>query len=297
MLGSGGLFRQQNMEKRRIMSVREWAELCSKTDFKAPGLNDVGLHARSNVQVTKPRRGKKRTTTQATETAEPEVATPIKDEAAEVDMDDLDEECAEEPPTDPQPNSADIAETENDTSSFDPTADNKVEKSAGSGSTPAGLEVDAKKTKPRRAAQTRESREANLAERAARDVEFLKTFNPHTDWLPNDTSGADYTFEFCQKLERQYWRNCGLGRPAWYGADTQGWVISCLLPHPANHAWQALCTQTRPHVGTLRIFRQPCPGCYRLPQQEFQASTPPTFTLACGELLSLGMWRIWIYLA
>jgi hypothetical protein len=41
------------------------------------------------------------------------------------------------------------------------------------------------KSKSKRSAQTRESREASLAERAARDAEFLETFDPHSDWLPS----------------------------------------------------------------------------------------------------------------
>ncbi|KAG2135583.1 JmjC domain, hydroxylase-domain-containing protein [Suillus cothurnatus] len=108
MLGRGGLFRQENVEKRKVMSVREWAELCEKEEFCAP-------------------------------------------------------------------------------------------------------------------AQSREVREA---ERSAKDAAFLKTFDPHKDWLPPCTTADDYTVEFCQKLERQFWRNCGLGKPAWYGADTQGSVFT-----------------------------------------------------------------------
>jgi hypothetical protein len=68
----------------------------------------------------------------------------------------------------------------------------------------------------------REAREASLANRAALDREFIEDFSPHKEWLPSNTEPTDYTPEFCQKLERQFWRNCGLGKPAWYGADSQG---------------------------------------------------------------------------
>jgi hypothetical protein len=80
--------------------------------------------------------------------------------------------------------------------------------------------------KTKRLAQTRESREANLAELPSVIVAFLETFDPHTHWLPTNTKATDYTPDFCQKLERQYWRNCGLGKPAWYGADTLGLSMS-----------------------------------------------------------------------
>src|ERR1700761_3980762 len=44
MMGRGGLFRQNNVEKRRAYSVREWAELCMLTDeFKAPTKEDLVL--------------------------------------------------------------------------------------------------------------------------------------------------------------------------------------------------------------------------------------------------------------
>src|ERR1700678_705757 len=53
MLGNAGLFRQENMEKRKVMSVREWVELCSKDEFRAPGLFDVGLTSRGTNIVVK----------------------------------------------------------------------------------------------------------------------------------------------------------------------------------------------------------------------------------------------------
>ncbi|KAF8493306.1 JmjC domain, hydroxylase-domain-containing protein [Gautieria morchelliformis] len=56
----------------------------------------------------------------------------------------------------------------------------------------------------------------------ALDVAFLATFDPHKDWLPQGMVAEDYTPEFCRVLERIYWRNCSLGRAAWYGADMQG---------------------------------------------------------------------------
>ena len=86
-------------------------------------------------------------------------------------------------------------------------------------------EEDVQDDKPKRKmkrSQTREAREASLAERAAKDLAFLETFNPHKDWLPSKMSPDDYTPDFCKELERRFWRNCGLGKPAWYGADMQG---------------------------------------------------------------------------
>jgi hypothetical protein len=41
MVGISGLFRQQNIEKRRVYSLREWFELGLSDDFRSPGLEDA----------------------------------------------------------------------------------------------------------------------------------------------------------------------------------------------------------------------------------------------------------------
>ncbi|KAF9260334.1 JmjC-domain-containing protein [Marasmius fiardii PR-910] len=179
MLGQAGLFRQQNFEKRKTMSVREWAELCGQDEYRAPGVGEVGLHARANVKA------KARTKTRKATTAKAETVEPSIDEDGQVHI--------KEEPVD----------------------------AAGAGDAPYG-EEQKPKTKGRRQPQTKQTKEARLAERTEKDKTFLETFDPHTHWLPPETKPEDYTPEFCAKLERHYWRNCGLGRPPWYGADTQG---------------------------------------------------------------------------
>ncbi|KAJ7058631.1 JmjC domain, hydroxylase-domain-containing protein [Mycena amicta] len=155
MRGSGGLFRVENMEKRKVMSVREWAELCAKDEFRAPGVSQVGN--RNNPSAPPPGRSRKKK--KEKEEAKPE----------------------------PQ----DIVAIASPPNSVSPEPDD---------------------TKPRN----------RRVERAGKDASFVETFNPHSDWLPPDTTSTDYSPEFCAKLERAFWRNCGLGKPAWYGADTLG---------------------------------------------------------------------------
>jgi hypothetical protein len=197
MLGSGGLFRQQNMEKRKVMSVREWVELCTKEEYRAPAVHEVGLESRSlhaRAPLPRPRRAKKKET--SNHEPEPSIKEePIDDQVSSV-------------PSPPSSNGAasPVVGT--------PVPSTKSGKQAKNATKPA--------PKAKRVAQSREVRQANLAERAARDDEFLETFEPDQDWLPHNASPEDYTPEFCQKLERHYWRNCGLGRAPWYGADTQG---------------------------------------------------------------------------
>jgi len=41
MVGISGLFRQQNIEKRRVYSLREWFELGMSDDFRTPGVEEV----------------------------------------------------------------------------------------------------------------------------------------------------------------------------------------------------------------------------------------------------------------
>ncbi|KAF8152302.1 JmjC domain, hydroxylase-domain-containing protein [Crassisporium funariophilum] len=209
MLGSGGLFRQENMEKRKVMSVREWVELCKKDEFKAPGVQDVGLTSRSangTVKSKVQRRGKQKAATVKAEASGPaSVEVMIKAEPLD-DCQSL-SSVTRQPVATP-PNSEGTPPL--------PVV------AAASGKKKKKVKEEKPKPRAKRPGQTKEAREAGLADRAARDLVFNDTFNPHQQWLPPNTKSSDYTPEFCQKLERQFWRNCGLGKPAWYGADTQG---------------------------------------------------------------------------
>lgn len=217
MLGSGGLFRQENMEKRKVMSVREWVELCCKEEFRAPGVQDVGLHARSANSGAKPAAKPKARKGRKKEAVKAESAGPVMNDVV----------IKEEPvddyhlPAGPSTNHSVVSPPNSDRTAPSPIATDDEPKAKAKPKAKGG----------KRAPQTRETREANLAERAARDGEFLETFEPHKDWLPANTKPSDYTRDFCQKLERQYWRNCGLGKPAWYGADTQGWWSHAFRQH------------------------------------------------------------------
>ena len=200
MLGNAGLFRQENMEKRKVMSVREWVELCSKDEFKAPGVFDVGLTSRgANIAVKSKtqRKGKQKAGTVEAESAGPAVV--IKQEPLD--------ECS---------SSQSVATPPHSEGTLTTTHGSSRRKKASKDENPKP------KPKPKRTGPTRETREANLANRAALDRDFIEDFSPHKEWLPLNTEPTDYTPEFCQKLERQFWRNCGLGKPAWYGADSQG---------------------------------------------------------------------------
>lgn len=250
MFGQRGLFTQQNVEKRRVMSVREWADLCAKDELRAPGLDEVGLHARANVNV-KTRTKRKSIKKRESETAEPDLhPDEAQDTAIKTEEEESGSNAAEHLAAHALASPPDSAGGPSTPAPICEVVDGEREELTGEGksanedvaSGTTELETpgqsseqsehkaeeeeeegqDEKPKRKARRAQTREAREANLAERAARDEEFLKTFDPRQDWLPAKMKPDDYTPEFCKELERRFWRNCGLGKPAWYGADMQG---------------------------------------------------------------------------
>jgi len=52
MVGISGLFRQQNVEKRRVYSLREWFELGMSEDFRTPGADAVRRDLKKGVAGT-----------------------------------------------------------------------------------------------------------------------------------------------------------------------------------------------------------------------------------------------------
>lgn len=205
MLGRAGLYRQQNIEKRKLMSVREWADLCAKEDMQAPGVDDVELKsADAGERWT---RRKRRTAVK--EEKEDMVKVMVKEEEEHEDaLSTLDA------PTPIPTVDEDIL----------PQATPMEEDDLNCADSPHAPSPEPLKPgqKKRRAGQSKPERDAAQARRLKLNDEFLADFDPHSDWLPPNTSPHDYTPEFCSKLERRYWRNCGLGRPPWYGADTAG---------------------------------------------------------------------------
>ena len=199
MVGRAGLFRQQNVEKRKTMSMRDWAELCTREEFRAPSANGTGLyHPRSEGRAKAPRKSRQKSVLQ--EPTTPHDVTPF------VNRDhDHDDTVLQDGVSNPVRNSL------------------RTEDLSALGSTPAPEDHEPKR-KGRRVI-TREEKEATMAEKAAQDAAFLESFDTKTGWLPPNTRPEDYTPEFCKELERQYWRNCGLSKPAWYGADMQGMSV------------------------------------------------------------------------
>ena len=286
MLGRGGLFRQENMEKRKIMSVREWAELCAKDDFRAPGIHEIGLHARGANNVAKPAR---RSTRKKVNT--------LKDEAK--DSEPPGPPVKQESVDDPQPLdfTEDVLSNIIPVSGSKPVTPRSPTSHTAEASPPASDMSETKPKAKKRVVPKKEVKEAEVAERFAQDLKFLETFKPHEQWLPPGTTAADYTRKFCQALERRYWRNCGLGKPAWYGADTLGKLLRSPCSWPVIFTFfvlQDLYTPMQRRHGMWRIFPQLSLGYCPLLVRVCLALIPPIFISGCGGQHLPGMWKIWI---
>ena len=278
MFGDRGLFRQQNMEKRKWMSVREWVELCNKDDFRAPGIREVSLASRTVPVAARPRvqrRGKRKAESVNADGSGP-VVQELQDENTQNEHAAQDIQTPPPAPVkeEPEPSSSKVA------------------------SKKANATKDGPKPRAKRVHPTREAREASLADRAARDRAFIDVFDPHSAWLPPDTKVEDYAPEFCHQLERRYWRGLGLGgKPAWYGADTQGRDSRVSLTLSCFIYFKVPCSPTQRRRGMLLTSLLHCHACFPLPAKVFQASTLLTSTLACGGQLLPGTLKTWIYSA
>lgn len=292
MLGHAGLYRQQNIEKRKVMSVREWAELCAKDEWRAPGVDEVALKAAGDKLPPRKKRGKKAERLAKDEPVDTEIhdISIVKEEDAEstfelVGVDDTATHHEAIPPEDlDHMHTLEEVPDHEDEEHRSPTPANDAE----------SMTPECTSGRKKRVFQTRAARDAALALRAELDKEYLKAFDPHSAWLPPDTKAANYTPEFCSTLERRYWRNCGLGKPPWYGADTAGMdgvfcqCASLTLPIQEPYS----LTRRRP--GMSHTFPQPFPVCYHHRRMDCLESILRTYTLACGGPHSRGMSKTWI---
>ncbi|KAG8977997.1 hypothetical protein FRB90_008609, partial [Tulasnella sp. 427] len=183
MFGQSGLFRQSNIEKRRTLTLKDWAELCNKPELRANPIKN------GEVQT----RGLRGTPKKPTRRAR---------KAKGVKEDDVDRDTAL-PDGDDQPREPTKAPTPSAAGSRHPTPQ---------GNPQEDTREDAEQPSESTAAATPEVKEDP----------FFASFDPKSSWLPEDTHPEDYTPEACRELERIFWRSCGLGTPPLYGADMAG---------------------------------------------------------------------------
>ncbi|KAH8827175.1 JmjC-domain-containing protein [Flagelloscypha sp. PMI_526] len=117
MIGSKGLFRQENIERRKEMTVREWVALCNKDDFRAPAPEEL---KRGGQRHAKPTRASRNATKVAKSRDSPAKVVTTEEDA---------EDAAPSPPAKAsqpkrRPNAAERHKLESDfMDSFDPHSD------------------------------------------------------------------------------------------------------------------------------------------------------------------------------
>ena len=181
----------------------EWSELCAKDELRAPAVDDVELKAAADSV------GERRTRRRKRSAAEDTVQI-VKEEHEHEELVSLE--------ASPDINAEEVERTVPPHAPIDED-DADLSQYCSSPSTAADPTLAPKNS---RAGQLTQECEASKARHAHKDEGFLGDFDPQSDWLPPNTTSHDYTPEFCLNLDRRYWRNCGLGRLAWYGADTVG---------------------------------------------------------------------------
>ncbi|WVQ94446.1 hypothetical protein IAU59_001525 [Kwoniella sp. CBS 9459] len=193
ILGHSGLFRLANVvkNKNRPLSVEEWFKKCKDKKFAGLGPKDVGktLNRDSKEAVERRERMKadiKRQRDEKKRKAEERRAS----------------------------RAAHAAEAEEGHLNTDADAQNQKQESESSdGVPPLDPSGNSSHSSPEPHPTTPDSDSVEP---------WYRTFNPTEDWLPRDTKPEDYTVEACAALERQFWKNMGIGEPSWYGADMEG---------------------------------------------------------------------------
>ena len=243
MLGQAGLYRAQNVEKRKTkpLSVREWYEKSQDKRFAGPGPNDLDPTLDRDSAALKERRKKveaearmkkaeakdKRRAAAAKKGMKVEVKTEeeaINEGALETEVSSHDAPPKDESHSQPPDFTADMPPLDPSTKNSSPSTNGDSAKTPDSETDPV--------------------------------VDWYSHFDPSTAWLPKDTAQEDYTPEACANLERKFWKTMGLGEPSWYGADLQGtlfpdpktkWNIAH-LPNLLNRLGRELPGVNRPYL-------------------------------------------------
>ncbi|ORY27478.1 hypothetical protein BCR39DRAFT_227063 [Naematelia encephala] len=220
MLGTGGLFRQTNVEKRRNrpFSIEEWFSKCQSSSFAAPGPKEGDRAQDRDSKEARERRAAEMTAVRARQAEAREkrlAAAKRKAERISRGESTIQSQLGDDnpgEPSEPGPSNLTYQEEQNSVQSVPPAG-------AGSSALPPldPSHQASPQSSPDPIAKTPDSRSS------ASDIpEWYETFAPTQAWLPKDTVPEDYTPERCAALERRFWRSMGISEPSWYGADGQG---------------------------------------------------------------------------
>lgn len=238
MVGISGLFRQQNIEKRRVYSLREWFEIGMSEELRSPGIDAVNKDRSTapthSVRKAKPARKELSSASEKTEShmnatkeelsADLKMASPRRSKPSVQQLESVSPRL--NTPSAMDPSAANISEAA--TPSVDPSSQpGDAVMSSAPPETITSEDAERIAAEQLKIAIAKQRKAERAAQRSDLDAVFLANFDPETSWLPPGTSAADFASpEFAAALERLYWRNCGLGKAAMYGADMPGSLFS-----------------------------------------------------------------------
>ncbi|CED84781.1 DNA damage-responsive repressor GIS1/RPH1, jumonji superfamily [Phaffia rhodozyma] len=226
MKGRAGLFRVQNVERKKPLSVKEWYQKCALPNFATPLLKETDRSERPTTSVMKRRRNKQSGDPATDELATKPSSIPI---ASSVDYPEpatltrMDEGRT-------QPSSGLIAVSASVASNLGPSASSPTSTStqlptSNLTSEPVQTQitsVDSENVASVAESVSQKEQGSNVNNEPVEVDPFYDTLLNDQPWLPRDSKQEDFTPEVCKEIERKFWRGLGLGDSAWYGADLRG---------------------------------------------------------------------------
>ncbi|EIW69101.1 hypothetical protein TREMEDRAFT_31415, partial [Tremella mesenterica DSM 1558] len=251
--GQTGLFRVINVEKNRLrpLSVKEWYHKAQSAKYAGPGPKMVdpirdrdteqGKQVRAAREAERQSRNEKRRNDNKRR-KEAKEAREAQERSIQVDEEHLSEPGPSRAP------SPELVKVE-DTSMKDDEAS----------TTETPLQPLSQLETTSVTSPVTKTKNGSKEEKWKADLPWYEGFKPSEDWLPEDTSAADYTPEACKEMAKKWWRRLGQAEAAWYGADLQGslfqdkatpWNVSC-LPNLLN---RCNLTKQLPGVNTPYLY-------------------------------------------
>ncbi|KAL1410221.1 hypothetical protein Q8F55_004226 [Vanrija albida] len=228
MVGTGGVFVQQNIERLRGrggLAIHEWFDKCAQEKYQTPNPKEIV----TRTQDRDSKEAKARLAAEAARVKAEKAERKAKRDAAAQRKEERRRRAATSATTKAEEGSAEDAETK---PVVDAAAADPVPSVAAS---PAiHEEVDDLPALEVASHTSRSTAEplATTPDSATMAVEteeprkpvnpFYETADLHKDWLPSDATQEDFTVQGCANLERKFWRTLGQGSNSWYGADLAG---------------------------------------------------------------------------
>lgn len=209
--GSGGVFRQTNIEKRRVYNLPQWRENCESTDHQPPARRGEVRMAGHTVGKRKPKAKKSNlqkltSPTPARESVPPPASDPS--ETAEVSSEQ------------PQLPSPEHSSEEDHPPAIEETVSAPVVDAVGA------MDVDPPIAQPINRPSSPRSPHTRKRKRVASNDPNSDTDQANTDpdfqnFDYRIYNASEYTVERCKELERIYWKTITFNNPM-YGADMPG---------------------------------------------------------------------------